>query len=181
MLIRRKVNQRAFRTIEIVVIALLTLCVWPIILSGLCLLPAMQARCTANFNDDGPNTPTWQYFHVPLYDSQEISIEAQGTITSAFAYTAAFAIPALSAIYIVYICITFVIDKVQGNTFLPKFYGEFPLSCSGIPAKPFLLGTRRTPAERAAVVDHCSSYIFQHSVFRKHTYVPAAAYICLHY
>ncbi|KZP24966.1 hypothetical protein FIBSPDRAFT_950668 [Athelia psychrophila] len=88
-------------------------------------------------------------------------------IPFAFVNTAAFAILALSSTFVVYICIAFVIDKIQGNKFQPPF-------SSGIPAKPFFLGNRRTPAERAAVVDHCSCYIFQHSVFRKHTFEPMA-------
>ncbi|KZP24969.1 hypothetical protein FIBSPDRAFT_929535 [Athelia psychrophila] len=172
VIIRRKVNQRAFQAIEIVVIALLPLCVWPVILSGACLLPAMQASCTANYDSTFPGQ-TWQYFNVPLlYESEEVL--PYEMIPLAFAYTAAFAIPALSSIFVAYIFIAFVIDKIHGNTFWLKFYEEFPPASSGIPAKPFFLGTRRTPAERAAVVDHCSSYIFQHSVFRKHAFEPMA-------
>lgn len=172
MIIRRKVNHGALRVIEIIVIALLPLCIWPIILSGLCLLPAMQVRCTAYGLAEAP-----QYFDMTFPSD----IGGAPTIPIACTYTTAFAILALSVVYIVYTCVTLVIDKVQGNTFLPKFCEELPLSSSGIPAKPFVLGARRTPAERAAVVDHCSSYIFQHSVFRKHTYVPGATYIFLHY
>ncbi|KZP24964.1 hypothetical protein FIBSPDRAFT_1041758 [Athelia psychrophila] len=179
VIIRRKVNQKAFRAIEIFVIALLPLCVWPIILSGACLLPAIQVRCMATYNslesvNYAPAYP-WEYFHIPFI----FAIDSDGLLTAdmityAFIYTAAFAIPVLISIFVVYICIAFVIDKIQGNTFRLKFYEEFPPPLSGIPAKPLFLGTQRTPAERAAVVDHCSSYIFQHSVFRKHTFEPMA-------
>lgn len=175
IVICRKVNLGIFLVIEISVIALLPLSVWPIILLGVCSFPAMHGKCLAVVIEHP--------FILSMLNSFDVSLlhyTSSNVIPFAFINTAAFAILALSVIFVLYICIAFVIDKILGNTFLPKFHKEMSPS-SGIPAKPFFLGTRRTPAERAAVVDHCADYIFRHSIFRKHTYVPATAYICLLY
>ncbi|KZP15342.1 hypothetical protein FIBSPDRAFT_1048265 [Athelia psychrophila] len=79
----------------------------------------------------------------------------------------------LNTTYVLYLIVAAVIDKVYGNTFLPRYPDESPLLSSGTRGKVFL-GRRRTPTEQAAVIDHCASYIFRGSVFRKHAFEPTA-------
>ncbi|KZP15334.1 hypothetical protein FIBSPDRAFT_958988 [Athelia psychrophila] len=77
----------------------------------------------------------------------------------------------LTASYVLYIIIAAVMDKVHGNPFLPG-YSDDPPPSFGTPQTVFCIGRRRTPTERTTVADHCASYIFQRSVFRKHAFEP---------
>ncbi|KZP25073.1 hypothetical protein FIBSPDRAFT_929611 [Athelia psychrophila] len=78
----------------------------------------------------------------------------------------------LTVFYVLYIIIAAVTDKISGNAFLPVDPDYPPPPSSGTQRKVFLIGRRRTLTERAAVSNHCTSYIFQSSVFRKHPFEP---------
>ncbi|KZP28695.1 hypothetical protein FIBSPDRAFT_1039439 [Athelia psychrophila] len=178
------VNQRAFLIIEIIVVILLPLSVWPLIISSISIVWAQW------FN-------SWFMSHcvneIGLASSGfcklDLSIGSPtGVATSASVVAAIVAVLALNAAFFLYICMAAVTDKVHGRKFLPIYPGAPSLPSPETGGKWHLFGAPRTPTERAAMISHCTDYIFRHSLFRKHGFEPAtwaifrgtvAVYSCL--
>lgn len=162
--IYRHVNQRAFLIIEVFVIALMPLSIWPIIISGISIIwpdlwTFFQAHC-GNYS---------LQFICFLYPYHSPPGYQPGTIiTSASVITATFATIGLNAAFIVYICIAVVKDTIHGHKFLPIYSGESSLSSPGTGINWYLFGTPRSSPDRAAMVNHCADYMLRNSVFRKH-------------
>ncbi|KZP23093.1 hypothetical protein FIBSPDRAFT_952409 [Athelia psychrophila] len=143
--IHRKVNQMAFLSINIFVAVCLPGCLWPMIVGDIMGI-------------------------VDILGGRYVTYLA-GDIGFPLELTATVTLLGLSTFYVLYIAITAVIDKVGGNSFWPRYPDQPALSSSG-PRRKVFLGPRRTATERAVVTDHCASYIFQRSVFRKHAFEP---------
>lgn len=157
LIIRREVNQRAFRVIEIFVIIGLPASAWPVIVSLLSLVPGPLAEYFQNYNS--------KFWPWKLIDD----LKTPGNdVSMAFAITATFAVLAPSAIYILYIYVARLMDELR-----PQNSHWHPQSSSRTQKKWYFIGAQRAPAERMAVINHCASYIFQKTVFRKHVYVAA--------
>ncbi|KZP04889.1 hypothetical protein FIBSPDRAFT_1054400 [Athelia psychrophila] len=171
--VRRTVNQRAFLIIEIIVVVLLPLSVWPMIISSigvvwpewflsLILDPCLTA--------DGLHVSGWFCNQI-----LSIGIPTDGAISgSASVVAATVAILALNIAFFLYIGMVAVTAKYHGHKFLPIY----PPGAPSLPSpktgqKWYLFGTPRTPKERVAMVSHCTDYIFRNSVFRKHGFEPA--------
>ncbi|KZP14821.1 hypothetical protein FIBSPDRAFT_1048594 [Athelia psychrophila] len=160
--ILRNVNQRAFLAVDILVVVLMPLSVWPIILSCISVIWVKEFY----------QTPCGNWF-CNLYYSVAVLPRTADSVTSACVIAATVVTLGLNIAFISYICIAAITDKLQGNKFLPIYPGQ-SLSSSGPQERWRLFGTQRTPTERAAVVRHCADYIFRHSVFRKHAFEPTA-------
>ncbi|KAF7986264.1 hypothetical protein HWV62_35178 [Athelia sp. TMB] len=139
--VRRKVSQRLFLAIDIFVAIGLPGCVWPVIVFSIQWIAGVT---------EGTDLPYY------LEDG----------FVWAFAFSTSIAVVALSTVYVLYLGITALVDKLCGRPFLPIYPGDGPFFSSQ--GKSGFLGPRRTPTERAAVVNHVSSFLFQNSVFRKH-------------
>ena len=161
--------------IEILVVALLPLCLWPTIVSCISLLPGVYASMENNWTychgncgiyDKGAADNTW----TPWYYIEALQINPS-SMTLTFVITATFAALAPTLGFFLYLCITAVTDTIRGHAFLehPDDIARTSLQTGH---RLFLLGTPRTPEKRAAVVQHCARYIFKHSVFRRHGCVP---------
>ncbi|KZP04886.1 hypothetical protein FIBSPDRAFT_1054398 [Athelia psychrophila] len=183
--IRRMVNQRAFLIIEITVVVLLPLSMWPMIISSISVvwlygfLTFIFEPC---FTADGSLVSSWFCSGISLI------VIPSDEATSASIVAAIVAVLALNAAFFLYICMAAVTDKYHGHKFLPIYPGAPSLPSPGTKKKWYLFGTPRTPKERAAMVSHCTDYIFRNSVFRKHSFEPAiwaifrgtiAVYSCL--
>ncbi|KZP13198.1 hypothetical protein FIBSPDRAFT_936470 [Athelia psychrophila] len=156
LIIRREVNQRAFRVIEIFVIIGLPASAWPVIVSLLSLVPGPLAEYFQNYNS--------KFWPWKLIDD----LKTPGNdVSMAFAITATFAVLAPSAIYILYIYVARLMDELR-----PQNSHWHPQSSSRTQKKWYFIGAQRAPAERMAVINHCASYIFQKTVFRKHVFEP---------
>ncbi|KZP25054.1 hypothetical protein FIBSPDRAFT_1041830 [Athelia psychrophila] len=142
--IRRKVNQKAVLCIDILVAIGLPGCVWPLLVSGISEIV---------FLHDDTYTTYLPNLRTPLE------------------LTATFTVIGLSTLYVLYIVVAAVVSKVSGNAALPRYPDESPLASPGTRRNAFL-GRQRTATERAMVIDHCTSYIFQRSIFRKHAFEP---------
>ncbi|KZP15114.1 hypothetical protein FIBSPDRAFT_90668 [Athelia psychrophila] len=94
----------------------------------------------------------------------------QNGVSVAFAITATLAVILTNATYILYIWIAAVIDELRIDRLRPSHPYWQAQSSSGTGEK--FWGIQRTPVERAAVVNHCASYIFKQTVFRKHAFEP---------
>ena len=140
MAVRKKVNQRVFLAIDIFVAICLPGCVWPVIWFSI-------------------------QWIMGVTEGIDLPFFLENGFMWAFAFSTSIALVALSTVYVLYIGIAALLDKLSGRPFLPIYPGDFS---SGRAVKGGFLGPRRTPTERAAVVNHVSSYLFQNSVFRKH-------------
>ncbi|KZP05556.1 hypothetical protein FIBSPDRAFT_967186 [Athelia psychrophila] len=161
--IRGKVNERAFLAIEMFVVVLLPLSMWPIIISGISVI-----------------WPDWfQNFSGSLALVSNM-VAIYGTPAPGFAPTDAFIIATtftilgLNTTCVLYITLAAAMDKVQGRKFMFVYLAESSVSSPGTLGKWRFFGTRRTPIEQAAIVSRCSNYIFQNSIFRKHAFEPTA-------
>ncbi|KZP05545.1 hypothetical protein FIBSPDRAFT_1054027 [Athelia psychrophila] len=163
--IRRNVDQRVFLAIEMLVVVLMPLSVWPIIVA--CIYIIWGDWMDALFNHCLAATPPWW---CSLINSVGWPVN---TIPSALVIAATIAIIGLSAAFVLYICIAAIMAKLKGNVFLPIYPGVSSLSSPGTGRRWYLVGTQKTPTERAAMVSHCAQYIFRNSVFRKHAFEPA--------
>ncbi|KAF7986301.1 hypothetical protein HWV62_35252 [Athelia sp. TMB] len=152
--VRNKVNQSAFLAIDIFVGICLPGCVWSVIaLSGI-----------------------WIHNHLSAYwmrgESNNYSIGyATDSFLWAFAFSAGLTVLVLSTVFVLYFIVAALMDKILGRPFWPIYPADSPLSPSER-GKWHFLGPRRTPSERAAVVNHLSGFLFQRSVFRKHAFEP---------
>ena len=142
--IRRKLNQRAFLAIDLLVTICIPGCVWPVIVQSV----------------------EWILGATEGYDVLEY---LGNGFAWAFTFSTTITVLALSMFYVLYIGIASLVNKLSGRPFLPSYPSDNPLSSAERRGKQYFLGPRRTPAERAAVINHVSNFLFQRSVFRKHT------------
>ncbi|KZP19008.1 hypothetical protein FIBSPDRAFT_893019 [Athelia psychrophila] len=162
--IRRTVNQRAFLAIEIIVVPIIivsTVFVWnnwfDTLFDAICWPP----------NSNLPSK-SWRWICNAIFSMAL----PKGDVTIAIVIAATAAILALNAVFLSYICITAITDKVRGNNFLPIYSGDPSLSAPGVLQNWYLLGRQKTSTERKAMTSHCTDYIFRNSVFRKHAFEP---------
>lgn len=170
VIIHNKVNEKAFRSIEIFVVFCLPASAWPAIIYCIYISEA-NIGSLSEFTHSlmGP---------VGVLSDQQGALNGQGSqdqngLSKAFAITATLAVLVPNAMYFLYIWIAAVIDKRQIDTLGPTHPDSQAQSSSRTEKKWYLIDTERTSLERAAVVNNCASYIFKHSVFRKHVYVAA--------
>ncbi|KZP21782.1 hypothetical protein FIBSPDRAFT_1044052 [Athelia psychrophila] len=162
VIIHRKVNQRAFRAIEIIVIIGLPAVVWPIIISFFSLFSPVE-ETYLNFNLES------KFWPQKLINDLE---SLQNGVSAAFAITITLAVLLTNATYILYVWIAAVIDELRVDRLRPSRPYWQAQSSSRTGKKWYFFGTQRTPVERAVVVNHCASYIFKKTVFRKHAFEP---------
>ncbi|KZP07930.1 hypothetical protein FIBSPDRAFT_996584 [Athelia psychrophila] len=162
----RNVDQRVFLAIEIFVVVIMPLSVWPIIVACIHIIwtdwwnTLFSHHCSAA-------TLSW---FCSLINSVGWPAD---TTSSALVIAATTAILGLNAAFVLYICIAAFMDKLSGNVFLPIYLEDSSLSSPETGRSWYLFGAQRTPAERAAMVSHCAKYIFRKSIFRKHAFEPA--------
>ncbi|KZP14776.1 hypothetical protein FIBSPDRAFT_935566 [Athelia psychrophila] len=167
------VNQRAFLIIEIIVVVLMPLSIWPTIISSISVVwpkwlePFIGKYC---FDDISSNYSA-SLFCLAMYAPAWIQISGD-EVTSAFVITATVASLSLNAAFLSYICIAAVTDKLRRDNFLPIFPGDPSPSVPGHLRNWYLWGNQRTSTERKAMIGHCAEYIFRNSVFRKHAFEP---------
>ncbi|KZP04354.1 hypothetical protein FIBSPDRAFT_1054733 [Athelia psychrophila] len=172
--IYRQVNQRAFLIIEIIVVVLMPLSVYPIVVSCIYIVWTASFFNMIHSCYDVQGVELWPKVHPPWCNliSFIATPDPEDEVKSASLIAATVAFLGLNAAFVSYICITAIMDKARGNKFLPTYPGESSLSSTGPHKRWRLFGMQRTPAERAVVVRHCADYIFRHSFFRKHAFEP---------
>ncbi|KZP13556.1 hypothetical protein FIBSPDRAFT_897326 [Athelia psychrophila] len=141
-----KGNQRAFMIIEIMVVALLPLSIWPMIISSIGIIWTdwlndwFQHSC-------GPTGMPWICNPIAM-----VGWPTSGDqFPAACVMSATVAAFSLNTAFFLCICITAVTDKVRGNNFLPVYPGDPSPSAPGSPKNWYLFGGKRTPAECATI------------------------------
>ncbi|KZP11602.1 hypothetical protein FIBSPDRAFT_962136 [Athelia psychrophila] len=160
LIMRRKFDQIIFLAIEVVVAVILPACLWPII-----------TVCIDVFAPGGGNLGSYSNASSKFFGGHPLGDVYNNAFSLGFVFTATFTVLAMSAAFVLYICIAAVIDKFHGNAFLPKYPGDYTLSSRTL-GHQNLLGTSRTSDERTAMSSHCANYIFRKSIFRKHAFEP---------